>query len=274
MDLELVERTVDVVIGYVPHVVGGIVILIVGWIIAGIAARWARAGLTRVGRVDPTLRNFLVSLLRYAILMFTGLAMLNAFGVQTASLIALFGAAGLAIGLALQGTLSNVAAGTMLLLLRPFKVGDSIDAGGTTAGTVIELGLFTTELATADNVQVIVPNTALWGATLRNYSYHPTRRQDLTLRIGYGDDLELALAALRQVLAEEPRVHAEPVPEVLVGALADSSVNLIARFWCAAADYGPLAFDLTKRFKQTCDARGISIPLPQRDVRIRRPPAA
>jgi small conductance mechanosensitive channel len=249
------------------------VILVVGWLIAGLAARWARIGLGRIERIDPTLRNFLVSLLRYAILIFTCLAVLNAFGVQTASLIALFGAAGLAIGLALQGTLSNVAAGTMLLLLRPFKVGDYIDAGAA-AGTVIELGLFTTELATPDNVQVIVPNTALWGATLKNYSHHPTRRLDLNLGIGYGDDLEPALAALRQVLISDPRVHREPAPEVLVNELGDSAVNLIARFWCAAADYWPLRFDLTKRFKQTCDAEGITIPFPQRDVHIRQAPAA
>lgn len=273
MDLELVEHAVDVAVLYVPHVIGGIVILVVGWLLAGVAARWARSGLMRVERVDPTLRNFLVSLLRYAILIFTGLAVLNAFGVQTASLIALFGAAGLAIGLALQGTLSNVAAGTMLLLLRPFKVGDYIDAGAA-AGTVVELGLFTTELATFDNVQVIVPNTALWGATLKNYSCYPTRRQDLKLGIGYRDDLEPALEAIRQVLTSDPRVHAEPAPEVLVNELADSSVNLIARFWCAAADYWPLRFDLTKRFKQTCDASGITIPFPQRDVHIRQVPAA
>ena len=222
--------------------------------------------------VDPTLRNFLISLLRYAILIFTGLAVLNAFGVQTASLIALFGAAGLAIGLALQGTLSNGAAGTMLLLLRPFNVGDYIDAGAA-AGTVVELGLFTAELATFDNVQVIVPNTALWGATLKNYSCYPTRRQDVTLGIGYHDALEPAIEAIRQVLTSDPRVHAEPTPEVLVDELPDSSVDLIARVWCAAADYWPLRFDLTKRFKQTCDA-SITIPFPQRDVHIRQAPAA
>ena len=273
MDLELVEHAIDMALLYVPHVIGGIVILVVGWLVAGVAARWARRGLMRVERVDPTLRNFLVSLLRYAILIFTGLAVLNAFGVQTASLIALFGAAGLAIGLALQGTLSNVAAGTMLLLLRPFKVGDYIDAG-VAAGTVVELGLFTTELATFDNVQVIVPNTALWGATLKNYSCYPTRRLDVTVGISYGDDLEAAIATLRQVLIDEPRVHREPTPDVLVGALGDSSVDLIARFWCNASDYWPLKFDLTRRFKQTCDARGITIPFPQRDVHIRQAPAA
>jgi small conductance mechanosensitive channel len=273
MNLEILKHAVDVAVAYVPHVIGGIVILIVGWLVAGIASRWARAGLMRAPRVDATLRSFLVRLLRYAILIFTVLAVLNAFGVQTASLIALFGAAGLAIGLALQGTLSNVAAGTMLLLLRPFKVGDYIDAGAA-AGTVVELSLFTTELATPDNVQVIVPNTVLWGAVLKNYSYHSTRRLDLNLGIGYGDDLEPALETIRQVLASDPRVHREPEPQVLVDTLGDSSVNLIARFWCDAADYWPLKFDLTRRFKQTCDANGISIPFPQRDVHIHQVPAA
>jgi small conductance mechanosensitive channel len=273
MDLEILEHAADVALAYVPHVIGGIVILVVDWLIAGIAARWARVGLSRVERIDATLRNFLTSLLRYAILIFTCLAVLNAFGVQTASLIALFGAVGLAIGLALQGTLSNVAAGTMLLLLRPFKVDDYIDAGAA-AGTVVELGLFTTELATPDNVQVIVPNTLLWGAVLKNYSYRTTRRLDLNLGIGYGDDLEPALAAIGQVLTSDPRVHREPAPQVLVETLGDSSVNLIARFWCNAADYWPLRFDLTKRFKQTCDASGISIPFPQHDVHIHQVPAA
>jgi small conductance mechanosensitive channel len=273
MDLSIVEHGLDVALAYLPNVIGGILILIVGWIMAGVASRWVRRGLSRVERIDATLRDFLVSLIRYGILIFTVLAVLNQFGVQTASLIALFGAAGLAIGLALQGTLSNVAAGTMLLLLRPFKVGDYIDAGAA-AGTVVELGLFTTELATPDNVQVIVPNTLLWGAVLKNYSYHTTRRLDLNLGIGYGDDLEPALAAIGQVLTSDPRVHREPAPQVLVDTLGDSSVNLIARFWCNAADYWPLRFDLTKRFKQTCDASGISIPFPQHDVHIHQVPAA
>jgi len=273
MDLSIAERAIDVALAYLPNVVGGILILIFGWIVAGAVARWVRRGLARVERIDATLRNFLASLVRYGILILTVLAMLNQFGVQTASLIALFGAAGLAIGLALQGTLSNVAAGVMLLLLRPFKVGDYIDAGSA-AGTVIDLGLFTTELATFDNIQVFVPNTALWGATLKNYSVYPTRRLDVTVGISYGDDLEVALAALEQVLRDDPRVHREPEPQVLVDALADSSVNLIGRFWCNAGDYWPLRFDLTKRFKQTCDARGITIPFPQRDVHLHQAPAA
>jgi small conductance mechanosensitive channel len=273
MDLSIVERAIDVALAYVPHVIGGFLILIVGWIVAGVVSRWARRGLARIERIDATLRNFLASLIRYGILIFTVLAVLNQFGVQTASLIALFGAAGLAIGLALQGTLSNVAAGVMLLLLRPFKVGDYIDAGSA-AGTVVELGLFTTELATFDNVQLFVPNTALWGTTLKNYSSYPTRRQDIALGISYGDDLEAAIPTLARVLADEPRVHRQPEPQILVDALADSSVALIARFWCNASDYWPLRFDLTRRFKQTCDAKGITIPFPQRDVHLHQAPAA
>lgn len=268
MDLSIVPQAIDVALAYAPSVLGGIVILIVGWIVAGVAARWTRRGLTRIERIDATLRHFLVSLVRYGVLIFAGLAVLNQLGVQTASLIALFGAAGLAIGLALQGTLSNVAAGVMLLLLRPFKVGDYIDAGGGTAGTVMELGLFTTELATPDNVQVIVPNSALWGTTLKNYSFHGTRRLDLTLGISYGDRLDDAIQAVRQVLSADRRVHGDPEPQVLVGELADSSVNLIARFWCDAGDYWPLKFDLTRRLKETCDAEGIRIPFPQRDVHL------
>ncbi|MEM7025809.1 MAG: mechanosensitive ion channel domain-containing protein, partial [Pseudomonadota bacterium] len=155
VDFSWISEGRDLVVSYTPGVVGGVVILIIGWMISRIVARSVRAALSRIEQVDETLCNFFVSLVRYVILIFTGLAVLSAFGVQTASLIAIFGAAGLAVGLALQGTLSNVAAGVMLLLFRPFKVGDYIDGGGGAAGTVKELTLFTTELGTPDNVQIM-----------------------------------------------------------------------------------------------------------------------
>jgi small conductance mechanosensitive channel len=273
VDMTTFQHAYDLVLAYTPRVLGGILILIIGWMVAGWLARMTRRALNRVESVDLTLRNFFVSLVRYVVLILTGLAVLSQFGVQTASLIAVFGAAGLAIGLALQGTLSNLAAGVMLLLFRPFKVGDYIEGGGT-AGSVKELTLFTTELATPDNVQIIVPNGELWGSIIKNYSFHETRRVDFELGIGYGDDIETAMAVVQEVLAADARVHAEPEAQVVVGALADSSVNLIVRVWCQAADYWNLKFDLTRRFKEAFDARDISIPFPQRDVYIHQTKAA
>ncbi len=257
---------------YGMSVLGGIVILIVGWLIAGWAARWAARTLKRVKTVDDMLAGFLSNMVKYAILAVTVLAVLSRFGVQTASLIAIFGAAGLAIGLALQGTLSQLAAGVMLLLFRPFKVGDYIDAGGT-AGSVKAVGLFTTELATPDNVQIIVPNGDVWGATLRNYSFHPTRRVDFLLGIGYGDSIDAAMQAITEVIHADPRCHAEPAPQIVVGDLADSAVNIIVRVWTDSGDYWGLKFDLTKRFKEAFDAKGISIPFPQRDIHVHQIPA-
>jgi small conductance mechanosensitive channel len=274
VDFSWVEEARDLIIHYTPSVLGGIAILIIGWMISRIVARSLGAALGKVERVDATLRNFFVSLVRYLILIFTVLAVLSAFGVQTASLIAIFGAAGLAVGLALQGTLSNVAAGVMLLLFRPFKVGDYIDGGGGAAGTVKDLSLFVTELATPDNVKVVVPNSLLWGATLKNYSYHPTRRVDFLLGISYDDSIDTAFEVIHEVIAADGRIHAEPAPQVVVGELADSSVNIIVRIWAPSADYWGLNFDLTKRFKESLEAKGLTIPYPQRDVHMHTVTAA
>ena len=274
IDFSWVTKAQDLVATYTPSVLGGILILIVGWIAAGVVSRSTRHGLERVKRVDPTLRNFFVSLVRYTILIFTLLAVLSAFGVQTASLIAVFGAAGLAVGLALQGTLSNVAAGVMLLLFRPFKVGDYIEGAGGVAGAVTDLSLFTTELATPDNVQIIVPNSLLWGATLKNYSFHKTRRVDFLLGISYRDRIETAFGAINEVIASDRRIRAEPLPQVVVGELAASSVNLIVRVWCDALDYESLKFDLTRRFKEALDAKGVTIPSQQHHVYVQQATAA
>jgi small conductance mechanosensitive channel len=274
VDFSWVTEARDLIVLYAPSVLGGILILIVGWIVAGVVSRSVRHGLARVKRVDETLRNFFVCLVRYIILIFTVLAVLSAFGVQTASLIAIFGAAGLAVGLALQGTLSNVAAGVMLLLFRPFKVGDYIDGGGGAAGTVKDLSLFITELATPDNVQVIVPNSVLWGTTLKNYSFYKTRRVDFLLGIIYDDHIETAFEAINEVVAADPRIHAEPVPQIVVGELADSSVNLIVRVWTDAPNYWGLKFDLTKRFKEGLEAKGLTSPFPQQDVYMHQVKAA
>lgn len=264
---QIVDQVVVLITTYGLDVIGAIVILIVGWIISGWVYRAVDKGLGRVEKFDVTLRGFFASFAKYLVLIFTGLAVLSQFGIQTASLIAVLGAAGLAIGLALQGTLSNVAAGVMLLLFRPFKVGDYVEAGGH-AGTIKAISLFVTEMATPDNVQILIPNSAVWGSSVSNYSFHPQRRVDFLIGIGYGDDIGRAMAAIQAVIDADSRALKDPAPMVVVGELGDSSVNLIVRVWCNAGDYWGVKFDMTKAFKERLDADGIEIPFPQRVVHM------
>lgn len=252
---------------YGLSVIGAIAVLIFGWIFAGLASTAVGKALSKLPKVDETLRGFLASTVRYLVLIFTALAVLNQFGVQTTSIIAVLGAASLAIGLALQGTLSNVAAGVMLLLFRPFKVGDYVEAAGL-SGTVKSITLFVTELATPDNVQILAPNGQIWGAAIKNYSFHATRRLDMVLGISYEDDIDKAVGLVEQMAEADSRVHADPAPMVVVGELADNSVNLVIRLWCNAGDYWPLKFDMTKALKQRMDKEGISIPYPQRTLHL------
>ncbi len=262
-----IKEIESLVAAYGLSVVGAIVVLIVGWMLSGWLSRMVGKLLSRTEKVDETLRRFLVSLVRYLVLIFTVVATLNQFGVQTTSIIAVLGAASLAIGLALQGTLSNVAAGVMLLLFRPFKVGDYVQAGGL-AGTVKEINLFVTELATPDNVQILVPNSQIWGGAITNYSFHQTRRCDLVLGISYEDDLEKAVAIVEEMAKADSRVHDDPAPQIVIGELADNSVNLVIRLWCNAGDYWPLKFDMNRELKLRMDKEGISIPYPQRTVHV------
>ena len=244
-----------------------VVILVVGLIVAG----WTRGAVYKAvkksPRMDELLAKFLASLARYLVIAVTVLAILDQFGVETASLIALLGTVGLAVGLALQGTLSNVAAGVMLLVFRPFKVGDYVEAAGH-AGTVQGVTLFVTELSTPDNVQIILPNGQVWGSAVMNYSFHDTRRVDILLGISYEDDIAKAMAAVQDTVAGDDRAHKDPAPVIAVAELADSSVNLTVRVWCDAADYWPLKFDLTKALKERMDREGIAIPYPQHTVHM------
>jgi len=260
-------EVVALVTAYGLSVLGAVVLLVVGLWLAGWAKRAVVRALSRVKRVDDTLRGFFGNLVHYAIVVLTAIMVLNQFGVQTASLVAVLGAAGLAIGLALQGTLSNVAAGVMLLLFRPLSVGQFVEAGGV-MGTVKEINLFTSELATLDNVQVIVPNSMIWGQTITNYSVYQTRRIEIVMGIGYGSPIDAAMAALREVFEADPRVRADPAPGMFVTNLGASSVDITVRVWCAAADLWQLQADLKQRFKEALDARGIEIPFPQRTVHV------
>ncbi|MEK9723061.1 MAG: mechanosensitive ion channel domain-containing protein [Rhodospirillaceae bacterium] len=264
---ETVALAVEIVTAYGLDVIGAIVILIIGWWFAGRGKAWTAKALNKTGKVDAMITGFLANMVRYIVIIVTVLAVLDRFGVETTSFVAIVGAAGLAIGLALQGTLSNVAAGVMLLFFRPFKVDDFIEGGGHT-GIVKSLSLFVTHMKTGDNIEIIVPNSQLWGAAIKNYSYNETRRVDFVFGIGYGDDIDKAMGIIRAVVDADERTHKDPEPFIVVGELADSSVNLIVRIWCANADYWGLKFDVTKAVKQRFDAEGVSIPFPQRDVHL------
>lgn len=264
---ETVDAIIDVVATYGLDVVGAIAILIIGLMFAGWAHRTSLKAFSKIERLDPMLRGFFASIVKYFVIIVVVLAVLNQFGVQTTSLIAVLGAAGLAIGLALQGTLSNVAAGVMLLIFRPFKVGDFIDAAGQ-AGTVHSLTLFVTEMNTGDNVHIIIPNSQIWGSAVKNFSHNATRRVDLVVGIGYGDNIDKAMDAVHAVIKADDRSHETPAPLVAVTELGDSSVNLVIRVWCDAGNYWPLKFDLTKAIKERLDGESISIPYPQHDVHM------
>lgn len=261
---------------YGVNIIGAIALLTIGWIAASWAQRLAARGLARVPWLDQTLKLFLTRLLWWIIIIFVLVAVLNQFGVQTTSIIAVLGAAGLAIGLALQGTLANVAAGVMLLILRPFNVGDYVDAGGD-AGTVVEIGLFNTELETIDGLCRLIPNSKIWTNTITNFTRNPSRRADVPVGISYGDDINAAEKVLMDLMTGDGRILVDPAPQVMVTALADSAVILNMRCWTTVDDYWPTVFNLNKMAKMKLEAAGFTIPFPQRDIRIvdgNLPPAA
>lgn len=248
--------------------VKALAVLVVGWTIAGFVSGLIRRRVERTPRIDRTIGNFAASIVRWVILLIVLVAILNVFGIEATSLVAMLGAATLAIGLALQGTLSDLAAGFMLIIFRPYKIDDYVDVGGS-AGTVKEINLFFTMLATPNNVQIIVPNGQAWGAVITNYSWNPTRRCDLVFGIDYGDDADRAMQIILDVARADPRVHGDPEPWVRVTNLGSSSVDLTARLWCSSDDFWEMRFDLTKKIKEAFDAGGITIPYPHQ-VEIRK----
>ncbi len=245
------------------NVLKAVAVLILGWMAAGTLGRVARDRVNRMSDIDPTLGNFLASIVKWAVLAMVLVAVLGIFGIQATSIVAILGAASLAIGLALQGTLSDLAAGVMLVVFRPYKLGQYVDIGGT-AGTVKDLNLFTTELATPDNVQIIVPNGQAWGSVITNYSHHDTRRVDLVFGIDYGDSADAAMQVIDGLVQADMRVLQDPAPWMRVTNLGDSAVDITVRLWCQAGDYWDVKFDLTKQVKEAFDAEGISIPFPHR----------
>lgn len=237
---DLVDTLFALVSVWGLRVLGAIAVLVIGRLVAGALRRGSVRALERA-KVDATLTPFLSGVVYYLALAFVLIAVLGLFGIQTTSIVAVLGAAGLAIGLALQGTLSNFSAGVMLLAFRPLRKGDFVDVSGV-KGTVNEIGIFTTVLDTPDNVRIIVPNSQIYGTTIANYSAYETRRVDLVIGVGYGDDLAAAESAIRRVLGSDSRVLGEPAPQVAVSELGDSSVNFVVRPWCASSDYWPLRF--------------------------------
>jgi small conductance mechanosensitive channel len=261
---------VELAIFWGGRLVAAIMILIAGWVIG----KWVSGRICKIQRLDTTICSFLGGFAKYAVFAVSIVAVLGQFGVETASLLAVLGAAGLAIGLALKGTLSNIAAGTMILLLRPFNLGDYITFGQT-GGTVISLGLFGTELVTPDNVYVFAPNSKIWGSEITNYSRNDQRRQDLAVGISYDSDIDKAMEVIHGVLAEDERLlrteGKEPI--VKVTNMGDSSVDMIVRVWTDRADFFAAQWDLKKKIKEALDNSGITIPFPTRTLEISNPQA-
>ena len=264
--LQITEDVVTVVSVYGLRVVGALIILTVGYLFARITSVAVRTALERA-RVDRSLIGFAASLVRYGVLTFAIVAALAKFGIQTTSFIAVLGAAGLAIGLALQGSLANFAAAVLILVFKPFRVGDWINVAGET-GQVAEIGLFVTTLNSADNQRVIVPNGTLTANVITNINANGTRRVDLIAGISYGDNIATAKAILDGILAEHPQILKDPAPTVAVQELGESSVTFVVRPWCRSEDYWSVRFDVTRRIKEQFDAAGVSIPFPQRDVHV------
>jgi len=248
-----------------PYALKGIIALLILWIGSKVARKLgglAQKNLVKAPNVDETLAKFLGSLVRYAVMAMVIIAAIGQIGVQTASLVAVFASAGLAIGLALQGTLSNVAAGAMLMLFRPFKVGDYVNISGQ-EGVVTDMSIFTTELTTVDNVQVIIGNGDVWGTTIQNLTSKGTRRVDNNFGIDYEDNIDKAMEVITSTAAAHPKVLSEPAaPWAKVVGLGESSVDIQSRVWTKSEDYWDVMFDLNKAVKEAFDANGISIPYP------------
>ena len=263
-----VQQIIDFLTLYGLKIIAAVVILIIGRIIAGSIRGGIRKVMTQRG-VDSSLVGFVSSLAYFAVMAFVLIAALAKFGIQTASFIAILGAAGFAVGMALQGTLANFSSGVMILLFRPFKTGDVIEAAGV-KGSVVDIAIFSTTINTPDNVKIIVPNGKLYGDIIKNYNGYDTRRVDMVMGIGYGSDINQAMEIIEGLLKKDERVLAEPGITIAVGELADSSVNILVRPWVNSGDYWVVLFDFHKNCKEAFDAAGIDIPFPQTVVHLQK----
>jgi small conductance mechanosensitive channel len=262
-----IEKMISIyVVPWSINIALAIVVFIVGRLVAKVLVKVLERLLVRA-KVDAMLVEFIGSIASAALILFVIIASLDMLGVNTTSLIAMLGAAGLAVGLALQGSLQNFASGVLLIIFRPFQVGNYIDAGGI-SGTVEKITIFNTIMLTPDNREIIVPNGSVYGGTITNYSARDTRRVDMVFGISYGDDIKKAKDILMQAMESDERILKDPVPMVALAELADSSVNFVVRPWVNAADYWGVKFDFTEKIKLSFDQNGVSIPFPQMDLHM------
>lgn len=265
--METIFQTIqDLSVQYGMQIIGALLTLMIGIWLAGFLSRIAGKALKKK-EVDSTLSKFFVSIIKAALIVFVLISVASQIGIETTSFVAVIGAAGLAIGFALQGSLSNFAAGIMLIVFRPFKAGDFIEGGGM-AGSVQEVGIFITVLHTPDNKKIFLPNAKLTSDNIVNYSANDTRRVDMVFGIGYNDDIDKAKSVIDSVLKNDDRILTEPAPQIVVSELADSSVNFNVRPWVNSSDYWGVYFDVTEKVKKKFDEEKISIPFPQRDVHV------
>jgi small conductance mechanosensitive channel len=256
----------DLVAAWGLKVIAAIAIFVIGRWVAMAVRNGIRRMMTRAN-IDPIIIGFVGSMTYIALLAFVVIAALGQLGIQTTSFIAILGAAGLAIGLALQGSLANFAAGFLMIIFRPFKVGDFIEGAGV-AGVVEAIHIFTTTLKTGDNKIIIIPNAKLSGDNITNYSAQETRRVDMTVGVSYDANLSVVRDVLNDIISKEERILGDPAPMVAVAELADNSVNFVVRVWTKTGDYWGVKFDMTETIKNRFDAEGIGIPYPQRDIHI------
>ena len=262
----LLPKIYELLTVYGMKVIAAIVIFVIGRLVAKGVANFIKRLMTKSG-TDKTLVSFVGNLCYVALLAFVIVAALNQLGIQTASFIAILAAAGLAIGLALQGSLANFGAGVLMIIFKPFKADDFIEGGGV-AGTVEKIQIFTTQLKTPDNKTIIIPNAKMMGDNITNYTVKGTRRVDMVFGIGYNDDIDKARQVIKDIITQDDRVLKDPEIMIVVSELADSSVNFTVRAWSAAGDYWGVYFDTTEKVKKQFDAEGISIPFPQRDIHV------
>lgn len=243
-----------------------LLILIIGWWVSSLLGSWVRRAATRSSKIDPTIVPMFYSTVVWAVRIFTVIAVLARFGVQTASLIAVLGAAGLAVGLALQGTLQNIAAGIMLLILRPIRAGEYVALSSGSDGTVEEVGLFLTRLVQADGIHLTLPNSTVWNATITNYSRNQTRRLDIPVPVRYGDDLEAVLAKLNEIVAARSDALKDPEPQVKVFEYKESGVIVNVRVWAETSKYWDLRWGLYQQIRTSLEAAGFQPPIPLREI--------
>ncbi|KQA26707.1 mechanosensitive ion channel protein [Vibrio metoecus] len=258
----------DLLVQYGVNVISAILILFIGNLVVK-AVAGSVANVLKKKEMDKAVVEFIHGLVRYTLFIIVLIAALSRIGVQTASVVAVIGAAGLAVGLALQGSLSNFAAGVLIVAFRPFKSGDYVEIGGV-AGSVDSIQIFQTVLKSPDNKMVVVPNSAVIGGAITNYSRHETRRVDMVIGVSYKSDLQKTKRILRETLEKDPRILKDPDIRIGVLALADSSINFVVRPWCKTADYWDVYFDSMQAIKEALDANGIEIPFPQMDVHLNK----